>query len=72
MTYVSRSDWSGTFPERKLDIELTQSMMNEMTGYKDYNKEDYAEEGETLPAGWSMNGFGKKDLHARRHDRIGL
>lgn len=60
MTYVSRSDWSGTFPERKLDIELTQSMMNEMTGYKDYNKEDYAEEGETLPAGWSMNGSEKR------------
>lgn len=70
MTYVSRSDWQGTFPKQKLDIELTQSMMNELTGYKEYNKADYTEEGETLPEGWSVNGSETKTYTL--DDMIGL
>ena len=38
ITYVSRSDWQGTFPTAKLEMELTQGMMNEMTGIKQYEK----------------------------------
>ena len=38
MKYVSRSDWKGTFPTAKLEIELTESLMAEMTGIKQYEK----------------------------------
>lgn len=47
MMYVSRSDWQGTFPQAKLNIELTAAMQAEMTGMKQYVKQVLA--GETMP-----------------------
>lgn len=70
MEYVSRSDWQGTFPTAKVEIELTQAMMNELTGYKDYNKSEYTTEGETLPEGWSIDGSESKPYALE--DMIGL
>ena len=48
MQCVSRSDWQGTFPAAKLELTLTQPMMAEMTGIKQYEK--IVVEGETMPA----------------------
>ena len=47
MTYVSRSDWNGTFPTAKLELELTEAMQKEMTGIKQYEMQ--VVEGEVMP-----------------------
>ncbi len=45
--HVSRSDWKGTFPTAKLELELTKAMQDEMTGIKQYEKQ--VVEGEAMP-----------------------
>ena len=47
MKCVSRSDWKGTFPTVKLELELTEAMQKEMTGIKQYEK--IVVEGEQMP-----------------------
>ena len=53
MTYLSRNDWTGTFPE-KVEIALNDNMFNEITGIKQYEKTTI--EGETLPKMGQQNG----------------
>ena len=47
MKCVSRSDWKGTFPTVKLELELTEAMQKEMTGIKQYEK--IVVDGEQMP-----------------------
>ena len=61
---VSRSDWKGTFPTAKLELELTQDMMSEMTGIKQYEK--IVVEGEEMPT------LGSTATHHKLFDMIGL
>ena len=62
--YVSRSDWKGTFPTVKLEIELTDAMMAEMTGIKQYEK--IVVEGEVMPT------LGSTATSFRLSDMVGL
>ncbi len=64
MKYVSRSDWKGTFPTVKLELELTEGMMAEMTGIKQYEK--IVVEGETMPT------LGSTATHHKLFDMVGL
>ena len=64
INYVSRSDWKGTFPTVKLEIELTDGMMNEMTGIKQY--EMITVEGETMPT------LGSTATSYKLSDMVGL
>lgn len=36
ITYLSRNDWTGTFPKGPVALKLTDSMLAEMTGTKEY------------------------------------
>ncbi len=36
ITYVSRNDWTGTFPKGPYSVTLTEAMFNEITGIKEY------------------------------------
>ncbi|MCQ2772359.1 MAG: glycoside hydrolase family 3 C-terminal domain-containing protein [Bacilli bacterium] len=47
MPYVSRSNWTGTMPTSKFQIELNEKMRHEMTGMKKYEK--VVVEGEEMP-----------------------
>jgi len=64
MKYVSRSDWKGTFPTAKLEIELTEGLMSEMTGIKQYEK--IVVEGEEMPT------LGSTATHHKLFDMVGL
>ena len=64
MKYVSRSDWKGTFPSVKLEIELTEGLMAEMTGIKQYKK--VVVEGEEMPT------LGSTATHHKLFDMVGL
>ena len=64
MNYVSRSDWQGTFPTAKLELELTQAMQAEMTGIKQYEK--IVVEGEVMPT------LGSTATHHKLSDMVGL
>ena len=64
MTSVSRSDWKGTFPSVKLELELTEAMQNEMTGIKQYEK--IVVEGEVMPT------LGSTATHHKLSDMVGL
>ena len=64
MKYVSRSDWKGTFPTAKLEIELTEGLMAEMTGIKQYEK--IVVEGEEMPT------LGSTATHHKLFDMVGL
>ena len=64
MKYVSRSDWQGTFPSVKLELELTEGMMAEMTGIKQYEK--IVVEGEEMPT------LGSTATHHKLFDMVGL
>ena len=64
ITYVSRSDWKGTFPTAKLEIELTQGMMTELTGMKQYEK--IVVEGEVMPT------LGSTATNHKLFDMVGL
>lgn len=44
ITYVSRNDWTGTMPSKKMEIKLTQSMHDELTGIKTYEIQETDEE----------------------------
>jgi beta-glucosidase len=48
--YLSRNDWTGSWPTAKVALELTQKMHDEMTGIKDYEPEDTEEEMPTMGA----------------------
>ncbi len=61
---VSRSDWKGTFPSVKLELELTEGLMAEMTGIKQYEK--IVVEGEEMPT------LGSTATHHKLFDMIGL
>lgn len=64
ITYVSRNDWTGTFPKAKVQLELTKGMQNEMTGIKKYEKVEL--DGETMPT------LGSKSTNHKLYDMIGL
>ncbi len=64
MPYVSRSDWQGTFPTAKLELELTQGMQSEMTGIKQYEK--VTVEGEVMPT------LGSTATSYKLSDMVGL
>lgn len=64
ITYVSRNDWTGTFPKAKVQLELTKAMQNEMTGIKKYEKQTV--EGETMPT------FDSKSTNYKLYDMVGL
>ena len=64
MKCVSRSDWKGTFPTVKLELELTEAMQKEMTGMKQYEK--LVVEGEVMPT------LGSTATNHRLSDMIGL
>ena len=64
ITYVSRSDWKGTFPTKKLELELTEGMMAEMTGIKQYEK--IVVEGEVMPT------LGSTATSHKLSDMVGL
>ena len=36
ITYLTRNDWTGTFPKETVSVKLTQAMYNELTGLKEY------------------------------------
>ncbi len=42
ITYLSRSDWTGTFPEGGIVLELTDQIKNDLRTVR-YNKDDYPE-----------------------------
>ena len=65
MTYLSRSDWQGTFP-RHVDIALNDSLHSEMTGVKEYVKETV--EGETLPTMGAKNGLSLIKMRGKSFD----
>ena len=50
ITYVSRSDWEGTFPKQKYMVKLTQPMHDEMTGIKKYVSPETDEKMPTMGA----------------------
>ena len=54
ITYVSRSDWSGTMPTEKVLLTLTQTMHDEITGIKEYEMEETDEEMPTMGKSGSM------------------
>ena len=64
MKYVSRSDWKGTFPSVKLELELTESLMAKMTGIKQYEK--VVVEGEEMPT------LGSTATHHKLFDMVSL
>ena len=64
MKSVSRSDWKGTFPTVKLELELTEAMQKEMTGMKQYEK--LVVEGEVMPT------LGSTATSHRLSDMVGL
>lgn len=64
IAYVSRSDWEGTFPKAKLELELTKGMQDEMTGIKQYVMEVVP--GETMPT------LDSKATSYKLSDMIGL
>ena len=64
MTYVSRSDWKGTWPAAKLELELTEGMQKEMTGIKQYEK--VVIDGEVMPI------LGSTATKHKLSDMIGL
>ena len=67
MTYVSRSDWQGTFPTAKLELELTQGMLNEMTGIKQYEK--IVVDGEVMPTlGSTATSHKLSDMVGKEYD----
>ncbi len=65
MTYLSRSDWKGTFPSH-VDIALNDSLHDEMTGIKEYVKETV--EGEKLPTMDARNGLSLIKLRGKSYD----
>lgn len=54
ITYLSRSDWKGTFPKAAVNLKLTESMRAEMTGLKTYTKLESDREMPTMGADGSM------------------
>jgi len=50
ITYLSRSDWEGTWPEGTYEITLTQALHDEITGIKEYVKTQTDEELPTMGA----------------------
>lgn len=67
ISYVSRSDWQGTFPTAKLEITLTEAMQNEMTGIKQYEK--IVVDGEEMPMlGSTATNYKLSDMVALSYD----
>lgn len=54
ITYVSRNDWTGTFPQGVYQLELTQQMHDEITGIKKYVAESTDAEIPTMGANNGM------------------
>lgn len=54
ITYVSRNDWTGTFPQGVYQLELTQQMHDEITGIKKYVPESTDAEIPTMGANNGM------------------
>ncbi len=65
MPSVSRGDWTGTWPSKKYEHDLTTNMLNELTGYKTYNYKDYQVTGETMPV------FGSTETNYKLYDLTG-
>lgn len=54
ITYLSRSDWTGTFPQAPAVLKLTEGLKAEMTGLKTYKKQDTDREMPTMGASGPM------------------
>ena len=54
ITYLSRSDWEGTWPEGTYEMTLTQALHDEITGIKKYVKAETDEELPTMGAKGDM------------------
>lgn len=54
ITYLSRNDWTGTFPTVPVSLKLTEAMYAEMTGIKEYEKTETDREMPTMGAEGSM------------------
>ncbi len=54
ITYVSRNDWTGTFPTAPVALKLTDAMYAEMTGIKEYEIQETDREMPTMGADGSM------------------
>ncbi len=65
MKYLSRSNWTGTWPER-VTIALNDKLHDEMTGIKAYVKETV--EGETMPTMDANNGESLINLRTKSYD----
>ncbi len=50
ITYLSRSDWTGTFPTQAVSLQLTDGLLAEMTGEKAYEIRETDEEMPTMGA----------------------
>ncbi len=66
VNYVTRDNWTGSFPTEKKQIELTKKMQDEMTGIKQY--EEIKVEGETMPTTGAKNGLTLEDLTGKAYD----
>lgn len=64
--YLSRGNWTGTFPTAMKQIELTKAMQNEMTGIKQYSVVTVA--GETKPTLNAKNGVVLSELTGKAYD----
>lgn len=54
ITYLSRSDWTGTFPQNAVVLALTEALGAEMTGLKGYEIQETDREMPTMGASGSM------------------
>ena len=54
ITWLSRNDWAGTWPEGTYEFELSQELHDEITGIKKYVKTESNEEVPTMGAKGSM------------------
>ena len=54
ITYLSRSDWTGTWPQGTYSLTLTQELHDEITGIKEYIKTETDEELPTMGAKGDM------------------
>lgn len=54
ITYLSRQDWTGTFPKEPVSVELTEEMFAEMTGNKEYEIQQTSLEMPTMGAKGDM------------------
>ena len=66
VTYVSRSDWAGTFPSQSVKLSLTEGMISDLAPHKPLP----AEGNETMPTYGANNGMSLAMLRSREGNEI--